>query len=143
MSMPLGTFIPQVVAGSVVGRIVGELVHSSPHIDVTLISGPGAYSFVGAGAMLAGFTRMTCAIAVILVEASGAIGLSVPVMLSIIVARGVSDMIIEPFDEQMLELKGYEFVYDEPEKGTEQLVAGDIMTHVPTLRESTSAGVIK
>jgi chloride channel 7 len=143
MSMPLGTFIPQVVAGSVVGRIMGEFVHKSTNIDVTLISGPGTYAFVGAGAMLAGFTRMTCAIAVILVEASGAIGLSVPVMLSIIVSRGAADAMCEPFDEQMLELKGYEFVYDEPEKGTEMLVAGDIMSVVPTLRESSTAGVIK
>jgi len=43
----------------------------------------------------------------------------------------------------MLELKGYEFVFDEPEKGTEMLVAGDIMTYVPSLRESSAAGVIK
>lgn len=100
MSMPLGTFIPQVVMGSAVGRIVGELVHMTD-IDAGLISGPGSYAFVGAGAMLAGFTRMTCAIAVILVEASGAIGLSVPVMLSIIIARGAADAICPAFDEQV------------------------------------------
>ncbi len=142
LSLPLGTFIPQVVTGAAIGRILGDLVHNSG-IDTTLVSAPGTYAFVGAGAMLAGFTRMTVAIVVILIEASGSIGLSVPVMMSIMISRAVADRVQHPYDHQMLELKGYEFVSDKPIEGSEGLVAGDIMTKVPVLSELTEARDVK
>ena len=97
------------------------------------LSGPGTYAFIGAGAMLAGFTRMTVAVEVILIEASGAIGLSVPMMMSIIFARSVADRLLHAYDEQMLELKGYEFVHDEPHVEVERLIALDICTECPAL----------
>ena len=133
LAIPLGTFIPQVVSGAVLGRIMGEVVKLA--VDNSLISGPGAYAFVGASAMLAGFTRMTVAVMVILIEASGAIGLSVPMMMSIIFARSLADRLVAPYDEQMLDLKGYEFVHNEPATGTELLIAEDILTTCPTLGE--------
>jgi len=111
---------------------MGEVVHDSG-INPDMISGPGTYSFIGAGAMLAGFTRMTVAVEVILIEASGAIGLSVPMMMSIIFARTVADKLLHPYDEQMLELKGYEFVHDEPHMEVERLIALDICTECPAL----------
>lgn len=61
IKVPSGVIIPSLDAGALFGRIIGQFVGS--------IS-PGIFAMVGAGAFLAGVTRMTISLCVIMFEAS-------------------------------------------------------------------------
>ncbi|CCJ30639.1 unnamed protein product [Pneumocystis jirovecii] len=56
---------------------------------------PGVYSMVGAAATLAGVTRMTVSLAVIMFELTGSLSYVMPFMLSILVSKWVADA-LEP-----------------------------------------------
>lgn len=59
VAVPSGLFIPTILAGSALGRFVGEaanLIWPSQVVDA------GAYALIGSAAMLGGTTRMTISI---------------------------------------------------------------------------------
>eukprot|EP00397_Hematodinium_sp_SG-2012_P007565 GEMP01007612.1.p1 GENE.GEMP01007612.1~~GEMP01007612.1.p1 ORF type:complete len:813 (+),score=165.32 GEMP01007612.1:339-2777(+) len=102
LAIPKGLFIPNLYLGAGVGRIYGQLLRAGSIGHAA----PGIYALYGMGAMLSGFTHMTFAIAVILMEATYDIENALPLVLAISVARLTSGVISsDNFDEQMLELK--------------------------------------
>ncbi|CDS00776.1 hypothetical protein [Sporisorium scitamineum] len=103
IKLPAGIFIPTLAVGACFGRIVGLLVQYvqwthpeagffswCPASDSACIV-PGVYAMVGAAAALSGVTRTTVSLAVIMFELTGTLTYSVPVMLSILVAKTIAD----------------------------------------------------
>jgi hypothetical protein len=91
LPIPMGSFVPNLLLGALVGRIVGEVAQEIyPH---SLISEPGVFALVGAGAMLGAWTRTMIAIVVTLLEVSGDIGLVNPLICSVIIARYIATAI--------------------------------------------------
>jgi len=86
IKVPSGVIIPALDAGALFGRLVGQLV---PSIS------PGIFAMVGAAAFLAGVSRMTISLAVIMFELTGQLSYVVPHMLAILVAKWVADAISE------------------------------------------------
>jgi chloride channel 3/4/5 len=114
-----GIFIPSLVVGACFGRVVGlflEYVQSEyPYLNIfdvctdTNCIVPGMYAMVstrmlwsalvryadtgqiGAAATLAGVTRTTVSLAVIMIELTNTLNYVVPVMLSVLVAKTVAD----------------------------------------------------
>jgi chloride channel 3/4/5 len=103
IKLPAGIFIPTLAVGACFGRIVGLLVQyvQWTHPDLGFFSWcpasdsacivPGVYAMVGAAAALSGVTRTTVSLAVIMFELTGTLTYSVPVMLSILVAKTIAD----------------------------------------------------
>ena len=81
--VPSGVIIPALNAGAFFGRLVGQVVPTS-------IS-PGIFAMVGAAAFLAGVSRMTISLCVIMFELTGELEYIVPHMLAILVAKWVAD----------------------------------------------------
>lgn len=92
LKVPCGSFVPNLLIGSLLGRIVGEVTAGITNGGVVakLISSPGVYALVGASAMLGAWTRTMIAVVVTLIEISGDVGLAVPLIISVIVARQIS-----------------------------------------------------
>lgn len=84
IKVPSGVIIPALDAGAFFGRLVGQLI---PSIS------PGIFAMVGAAAFLAGVSRMTISLAVIMFELTGQLSYVVPHMLAILVAKWVADAI--------------------------------------------------
>ncbi|KAH7114331.1 chloride channel-like protein 3 [Dendryphion nanum] len=84
IKVPSGVIIPALDAGSLFGRLVGQ--------SITSIS-PGIFAMVGAAAFLAGVSRMTISLAVIMFELTGELSYVVPHMIAILVAKWVADSI--------------------------------------------------
>lgn len=82
IKVPSGIIIPALGAGSFFGRLLGQWVGN--------IS-PGIFAMVGAGAFLAGVSKMTISLCVVLLELTGGIDYIVPHMVAILVAKWVSD----------------------------------------------------
>ncbi|KAJ4367500.1 hypothetical protein N0V83_007083 [Neocucurbitaria cava] len=86
IKVPSGVIIPALDAGAFFGRLIGQLI---PSIS------PGIFAMVGAAAFLAGVSRMTISLAVIMFELTGQLSYVVPHMLAILVAKWVADAISE------------------------------------------------
>jgi chloride channel 3/4/5 len=80
--VPSGIIIPALDAGSLFGRLVGQAI---PNIS------PGIFAMVGAAAFLAGMSRMTVSLTVIMFELTGEVGYIPPFMIAILVAKWVAD----------------------------------------------------
>ena len=80
--VPLGIIIPALDAGAFFGRLVGQWI--------TTIS-PGIFAMVGAASFLAGITRMTISLCVIMFELTGELEYIVPHMVAILVSKWVAE----------------------------------------------------
>ncbi|MCJ1312426.1 hypothetical protein MMC25_006100 [Agyrium rufum] len=82
--VPSGIIIPALDAGAFFGRLIGQWI--------TTIS-PGIFAMVGAAGFLAGVSRMTISLGVIMFELTGELEYIVPHMIAILVAKWVADAI--------------------------------------------------
>lgn len=80
--VPSGIIIPALDAGALFGRLVGQAI-----LDIS----PGIFAMVGAAAFLAGVSRMTVSLAVIMFELTGEVGYIPPFMVAILVSKWVAD----------------------------------------------------
>lgn len=80
--VPSGIIIPAMDAGCLFGRLIGQWIGGAS---------PGIFAMVGAGAFLAGVSRMTISLCVILFELTGEVDYIVPHMIAILVAKWVAD----------------------------------------------------
>lgn len=80
--VPSGIIIPALDAGALFGRLIGQAI---PNIS------PGIFAMVGAAAFLAGMSRMTVSLTVIMFELTGEVGYIAPFMIAIMVAKWVAD----------------------------------------------------
>lgn len=80
--VPSGIIIPALDAGALFGRLIGQMV---PGIS------PGIFAMVGAAAFLAGMSRMTVSLTVIMFELTGEVDYIPPFMIAILIAKWVAD----------------------------------------------------
>lgn len=80
--VPSGIIIPALDAGALFGRLIGQL-----DSDIS----PGIFAMVGAAAFLAGVSRMTVSLTVIMFELTGEVDYIPPFMIAILVAKWVAD----------------------------------------------------
>jgi len=80
--VPSGIIIPALDAGALFGRLVGQAI---PGIS------PGIFAMVGAAAFLAGMSRMTVSLTVIMFELTGEVDYIPPFMIAILVAKWIAD----------------------------------------------------
>ena len=106
--VPAGIYIPSMVVGGLLGRMIGHLVQwwvlvtptwaiwgdCATRTDGTCIQ-PGVYGLIAAGATMCGVTRLSVTLAVILFEITGSLDYVLPFSLSVLVAKWISDA-IEP-----------------------------------------------
>lgn len=109
IKVPAGIYVPSMVVGGLLGRIVGHCVQylvlaypgaaifdACPQ-DEGLEScvTPGVYALVAAGATMCGVTRLSVTLAVILFELTGSLDHVLPFSLSVLVAKWTADA-LEP-----------------------------------------------
>ncbi|KAJ7680391.1 chloride channel [Mycena polygramma] len=106
IKVPAGIFIPTLGVGACAGRILGIGMQwmqvRNPDLRLFRACGgdmdciiPGLYAMVGAAATLSGVTRTTISLSVIMFELTDSMTYTVPLMLSILVAKTLADA-LEP-----------------------------------------------
>ena len=103
--LPAGCFVPALFIGACLGRGVGIWMKAIVHLnagggafascgsDPSNCVIPGVYAIVGAAAVLAGVTRMTICLVVIMFELTGGLEYVVPCMLVTITSKWVAEVI--------------------------------------------------
>ncbi|KAB8079060.1 chloride channel [Aspergillus leporis] len=110
IKVPAGIYVPSMVVGGLLGRIVGHVaqyfVVKYPTFPLfgsscPAVSGmescvtPGVYAMIAAGATMCGVTRLSVTLAVILFELTGSLAHVLPFSLAILCAKWTADA-IEP-----------------------------------------------
>lgn len=106
LKVPAGIYIPSMVVGGLLGKIVGHAIQLSVAIFPQLSSllgckegkdvgcvVPGVYAMIGAGATMCGVTRLPVTLAVILFELTGSLDYIIPASVAIIGSKWVADAI--------------------------------------------------
>jgi chloride channel 3/4/5 len=109
IKVPAGIYVPSMVVGGLLGRIVGHFVQwlvltypsfglfancpadGNPESCVV----PGVYALVAAGATMCGVTRLSVTLAVILFELTGSLEHVLPFSLGVLIAKWTADA-VEP-----------------------------------------------
>ena len=109
IKVPAGIYVPSMVVGGLMGRIVGHLVQyfavnfpdsglfgscSASGTPETCVV-PGVYAMVGAGATMCGVTRLSVTLAVILFELTGSLDHVLPFSIGVLVSKWTADA-LEP-----------------------------------------------
>jgi chloride channel 3/4/5 len=109
LKVPAGVYVPSMVVGGLMGRIVGHLTQyfavTFPDFfifaDCPAVPGtescvtPGVYAMVAAGATMCGVTRLSITLAVICFELTGSLNHVLPFSIAILCAKWTADA-IEP-----------------------------------------------
>ena len=109
VKLPAGIYVPSMVVGGLLGRIVGHTVQfltlKYPQLEVfgncpagggpeSCIT-PGVYALVAAGATMTGVTRLSVTLAVILFELTGSLEHVLPFSIGVLVSKWTADA-LEP-----------------------------------------------
>ena len=147
-----GLFVPMLLMGACIGRFWGLVaVHAGLRAGLTPADfqteewswiDPGVFAMVGAGAYMAGVSRLTLSLAVIVMEMTNEVHFLLPLLLAIMVAKWVADALEHALYHSLLEFKNVPFLPATPFGGAtlDMLSVRDIMCAGPvvTLRETES-----
>eukprot|EP01113_Clastostelium_recurvatum_P030888 TRINITY_DN3802_c0_g1_i2.p1 TRINITY_DN3802_c0_g1~~TRINITY_DN3802_c0_g1_i2.p1 ORF type:complete len:885 (+),score=157.27 TRINITY_DN3802_c0_g1_i2:34-2655(+) len=134
VALASGLFIPMMLVGAAGGRLIGTLLQQGfptwqPPLD------PSVYALVGSSAMMAGFSRMSISLVVIMVELTQGTQYLLPIMLSVMIAKWIGDIFNEAQYEHLMELKVYPYLgWQPPHYAAFQTVADVMAKEVVTLR---------
>ena len=137
LQLPAGIMLPSVAIGALYGRALGvffrswhknhpyALIFATCEPDVSCVTA-GQYAVVGAAAALAGATRMTASVVVIMFELTGALTYVLPIMISVLIGKWVGDAFgTRGIYESWIALNGYPFLDNRDENVGGSKVAAD------------------
>ena len=142
LPLPAGIILPSLAIGALYGRALGvivELIHkhhsnsilfASCEPDIPCVT-PGTYAIVGAASALAGTTRMTASIVVIMFELTGALTYVLPIMVAVMLAKWVGDIFsVRSIYDAWIQINEYPYIDNRDDVAVPQVSAASIMTKV-------------
>jgi chloride channel 3/4/5 len=154
LQIPAGIILPSIAVGALYGRAVGLIakvwqeahptffIFNSCEPDIPCIT-PGTYAIVGAASALAGATRMTVSIVVIMFELTGALTYVLPIMIAVMISKWVGDAISpQGIYESWIHFNGYPFLdnRDDNSAAVPDVPASHVMTRIEDLVVITATG---
>ncbi|KAI9780466.1 MAG: hypothetical protein M1839_006740 [Geoglossum umbratile] len=146
IKVPAGIYVPSMVVGGLMGRIVGHtvqyLLFKFP--DAAIFGScpsegggstcvvPGVYAMVAAGATMCGVTRLSVALAVILFELTGSLDHVLPFSIAILVSKWTADA-LEPHSiyDLLTDMNSYPFL----DNKVRPIFTGELGDIIPRVRE--------
>ncbi|KAH6627747.1 chloride channel [Chaetomium tenue] len=153
LQIPAGIILPSMAIGALTGRAIGiimeiwqtnypkSIAFHTCEPDIPCIT-PGTYAVIGAAAALAGVTRMTVSIVVIMFELTGALNYVLPIMIAVMISKWVGDAFSRRgIYESWIHFNEYPFL-DLSEETTPipDIPASQIMTRIEDLVVLTATG---
>jgi len=142
LQLPAGIILPSLAIGALYGRTLGvivELIHkhhagailfAACEPDVACVT-PGTYAIIGAASALAGVTRMTVSIVVIMFELTGALTYVLPIMIAVMIAKWVGDAFsARGIYESWIRFNEYPYVENKDDNNIPHVPVVNIMTRM-------------
>lgn len=132
---PAGIFMPCILIGCALGQCYGYL-HNIVFNDQDIFwrvdkpIAPGFFSILGATAVLCGATRMTFALAVIMLETTASVDLFMPIIFTLFVAYGIGyGAISKSVYSSAMRSKNIPLLNKSPPKESKDMLALSLMRH--------------
>lgn len=145
LQIPAGIILPSLAIGALYGRALGiftelvqnrnasSLIFSACEPDIPCITA-GTYAIVGAASALAGVTRLTVSIVVIVFELTGALTYVLPLMIAVMLSKWIGDAISKRgIYESWIALNEYPFLDNRDDTPAPDLPVSAIMTRFEDL----------
>jgi chloride channel 3/4/5 len=152
LQIPAGILLPSMGIGALYGRVVGLIVEvwqrehpkfilfASCEPDIPCVT-PGTYAVVGAASALAGATRMTVSIVVIMFELTGALTYVLPIMIAVMLSKWIADAFGKRgIYESWIHFQGYPFLDNKDDTPVPDVPVSQIMTRLDDLVCITATG---
>ncbi|CAG7564696.1 unnamed protein product [Fusarium equiseti] len=153
LQIPAGIILPSMAIGALTGRAVGIVMEiwvtnhpgfflfGSCEPDIPCVT-PGTYAIVGAAASLAGVTRLTVSIVVIMFELTGALTYVLPIMIAVMISKWVGDAFSRRgIYESWIHFNEYPFLDNsENNDAIPDIPAAQVMTRIEDLVVLTATG---
>ncbi|KAK3073695.1 chloride channel [Teratosphaeriaceae sp. CCFEE 6253] len=152
LQIPAGILLPSMAVGALYGRVIGLVVEvwqrqhpawivfAACEPDIPCVT-PGTYAVVGAASALAGTTRMTVSIVVIMFELTGALTYVLPIMIAVMLSKWVGDAFGKRgIYESWIHFQGYPFLDNKDDSPVPDVPVGQIMTRYEDLVCITALG---
>jgi chloride channel 7 len=112
ISVPAGMFVPSLLSGAALGRLIGHLLHKLDRAHGTFADS-GTYALMGAAAVTGGISRMTISLSVMLLEATGDMQYVLPLMLAVMAARLIGNIFTEGIYDLHIHNVGYKYLEED------------------------------
>jgi len=142
LQVPAGIILPSLAIGALYGRALGvvvdlfqkhhptSLIFATCEPDIPCIT-PGTYAIVGAASALAGVTRMTVSIVVIMFELTGALTYVLPIMIAVMLSKWIGDAFSKRgIYESWIQFNEYPYLDNRDDTPAPDVTVSDIMTRV-------------
>lgn len=152
LQIPAGIILPSMAIGALGGRALGIVMEiwytNHPKLflfntcepDIPCVT-PGTYALIGAAAALAGVTRMTVSIVVIMFELTGALDYVLPIMIAVMISKWVGDAFSRrSIYESWIQFNEYPYLDNSEEMVIPDIPASQIMTRIEDLVVLTATG---
>ena len=145
LQIPAGILLPSMGVGALYGRVIGLIMElwqrNHPSFlafatcapDVPCVT-PGTYAVIGAASALAGATRMTVSIVVIMFELTGALTYVLPIMIAVMLSKWVGDAFGKRgIYESWIRFNGYPFLDNRDDTSIPDVPVAQIVTRAEDL----------
>jgi chloride channel 7 len=124
-AVPAGIFLPGILVGCALGRMVGLFIENYIVEEIH----PSTYAIIGAASILAGYSRLSFSLAVIMLETTENVNLFLPIIFALFVSFGVGRIFNRSLYVGSIRFKNIPFLTDSVPKCNKEITADIIMTH--------------
>lgn len=123
-AVPAGLFLPGILIGCSLGRIVGHFIEFRFIRDIR----PTTYAIVGSASILAGYTRLSFSLAVIMLETTENVSLFLPIISALFISFGIGRLFNRSLYESSVKAKNIPFLVEEVPDCNRHLTASKLMS---------------
>ena len=143
-NIPAGLFLPGMIIGCALGKVYAEFMYKIKFIgDEEFEDSQKVFVVLGVGAVMAGYTRLTYTLAIIVMETSQVISLFIPTAFTILVSNVVGYFFTRSLYERAIRAKQQPILVESVPKSQKYVIADQIMSsHCVTLKSVDTVGNI-
>ena len=138
-AIPAGLFLPGILIGCSLGRVIGLFIENYIVQEIH----PSTYAIIGAASVLAGYSRLSFSLAVIMLETTENVNLFLPIIFALFVSFIVGEVFNKSMYVTAIRTKGFPFLNEKVPMCNELITAEQIMSMpVQTLKHKSSVSDI-
>jgi len=123
-AVPAGLFLPGILIGCSLGRMLGLFIETYIIAEIH----PSTYAIIGSAAILAGYTRLSFSLAVIMLETTENVGLFLPIIFALFVSFGIGRIFNRSLYVGSVRFKNIPFLIEDVPECNVNITAEKLMT---------------
>ena len=123
-AVPAGLFLPGILIGCSLGRVLGLFIENYIVQEIH----PSTYAIIGAAATLAGYSRLSFSLAIIMLETTENVNLFLPIIFALFVSFAIGGIFNKSMYVNAVRSKAFPFLNESVPMCNELITAEQIMT---------------